>query len=63
MADLTLEALREELAPVKNDLVDIKRAVRLLQQDVRELRTFIVGLNNEMARLIDRVIALEERDN
>lgn len=60
MTDLTLEILREELAPIKTKLDDIERAVRVLQQDVRELRTFVVGLNNEMARLLDRVTALEE---
>lgn len=60
MTDLTLELLEEQLAPIKNDLRDIMRAVRVLQQDVRELRTYVVGLSNEMARLVDRVIALEE---
>lgn len=38
MAELTLEALRSELAPMREELAFVRRAVVALQQDTRALR-------------------------
>lgn len=38
MTDLTLEALRSELSPVREELAFVRRAVVALQQDTRALR-------------------------
>jgi hypothetical protein len=56
-----MQAIRVLQLNTQTELADIMRAIRVLQQDTRELRTFVVGLTHEMAKVSDRVAQLEDR--